>query len=272
MRYSLLIQNSNFINRFFSTLISHSILEIHFLPTLISHSILRNSLFFDSYLAFNFQKFTFGRLLSRILFREIHFFSTLISHSIFRNSLLVDSHLAFNFQKVFFSDSYPEFKFYKFTSLIVFYACIFDLYPSISPFSRRNENFCERDFLRLSQVECITEPENKHMSQKCYNEQKFHVGIGCIQPKSQLILLIQALLMLLAVSQNELQYATSNVHEKPFLNIATHSTVFWVSKEDIDLISGSYLIYNSSYSQKSFHQKRHVKLLFLPVSDSIDPV
>ena len=60
--------------------------------------------------------------------------------------------------------------------------------------------------------------------------------IGYIQPKSQLILSIQVLFMRLAVSQNALQYETSNLHQKPFLNIVTHSTVFWVSKVDIGLI------------------------------------
>ena len=72
---------------------------MQFWATLISHSIFRNSLLAGSYLAFNFQKFTFLRLGSRIQFSEIHFWATLISHSIFRNSFFSDSHLAFNFQK-----------------------------------------------------------------------------------------------------------------------------------------------------------------------------
>ena len=75
---------------------------MQFWSTLISHSNFINAILGDSHLAFNFQKFTFGRLLSRIQFSEIHFLATRIQNSIFRNSLLGDSHLAFNFQKFIF--------------------------------------------------------------------------------------------------------------------------------------------------------------------------
>ena len=56
---------------------------IQFWSILISHSIFRNSLLVDSHLAFNFQKFTFGRLWSRIQFWEIHCLPTIISHEIY---------------------------------------------------------------------------------------------------------------------------------------------------------------------------------------------
>ena len=126
----------------------------------------------------------------------------------------VEPEWALNFEKFIFfricssiQSNHPELKFHKFTSTsqnhLLVLGILTDLNLALNAiywlihrvfckvlifilqfrrFHAGLRTFVKGIFLRLCQVECITEPENKHFSQKCYNEQKFHTHIGCIQP------------------------------------------------------------------------------------------